>query len=131
MKSYLLDTSTIINYLRGVDKTVETINNIEGEFSSSHMCLSELYEGIYRVKEQEKAEKIITDFFRSLSKVYAIDEKIAKQFGEIRAHLKKTGNVLEDIDIFIAATCLVYGLTLITGNSKHFSRIKNLKILPG
>lgn len=131
MKSYLLDTSTIINYLRGIDKTVQTINNIEGELSSSYICLSELYEGVYRVKEQKKAEKIVTDFFRSLSEVYTIDEKIAKQFGEIRAHLKKTGSVLEDIDLFIAATCLVYGLTLITDNIKHFSRIKNLEILPG
>lgn len=131
MKSYLLDTSTIINYLRGIDKTVQTINNIEGKLSSSYVCLSELYEGIYRVKEQEKAEKIVADFFRSLSEVYTIDEKIAKQFGETRAHLNKTGNVLEDIDIFIAVTCLVYGLTLITDNIKHFSRIKNLEILSG
>lgn len=129
MKSYLLDTSTIINYLRGVDLTVKTINNIEGELCSSYICLSELYEGIYRVKEQEKAEKVIKDFFQSLSEIYTIDEKIAKQFGELRAHLKKTGNMLEDMDIFIAATCLVYGLTLITENKKHFSRIKNLEIL--
>lgn len=129
MKSYLLDTSTIINYLRGVDLTVEMINNIEGEMCSSYICLSELYEGVYRVKEQEKAEKVVKDFFQSLSEVYTVDEKIAKQFGEIRAHLKKTGKVLEDIDIFIAATCVVYGLTLITENKKHFFRIKNLEIL--
>lgn len=129
MKSYLLDTSTIINYLRGVDQAVRTINAIEGDLCSSYICLSELYEGIYRVKEQEKAEKIVADFFQSLSEVYTIDEKIAKQFGEIRASLKKTGNVLEDIDIFIAATCLAYGLILITDNRKHFSRIKSLEIL--
>lgn len=129
MKSYLLDTSTIINYLRGVEQTVKTINNIEGELCSSYICLSELYEGIYRVKEQEKTEKIVREFFQSLSEVFTVDEKIAKEFGQIRAHLKKTGSILEDIDIFIAATCLIYGLTLITDNKKHFSRIRNLEIL--
>ncbi len=128
MKSYLLDTSSIINYLRGVDQTVKKINNTEGELCSSYLCLSELYEGIYRVKKQGTAEKIVKDFFQSLSEVYTIDEKVAKQFGELRAYLKKTENVMEDIDIFIAATCLVYGLTLITENRKHFSRIKNLEI---
>ena len=34
----------------------------------------------------------------------------------------------EDIDIFIAATCLVYDLTLITNNVKHFLHIDNLKV---
>lgn len=129
MKSYLLDTSIIISYLQGRDNSVKLLNNIEGELTSSYVCLAELYEGIYRVRNKLEIEKSVTDFFKSLSALYSIDEKVAKQFGEIRAKLKIGGNVIEDIDIFIAATCLVYDLTLITHNEKHFSRIKNLEIL--
>lgn len=129
MKSYLLDTSIIISYLQGKDNVVKLLNNIEGELSSSYVCLGELYEGVYRVKNKLEVEKTVTDFFKSLSALYSIDEKVAKQFGEIRAKLKLQGTVIEDIDIFIAATCLVNDLTLITQNVKHFSRINNLKIL--
>ena len=41
--------------------------------------------------------------------------------------LKKQGNIIEDIDLFIAATCIVYDLTLITFNQKHFLHIPDLK----
>lgn len=129
MKAYLLDTSVIVNYLQGKKQIVTLLDTIEGELVSSCICLAELYEGVYRVKNKLEVEEIVISFFKSLSKIYPIDEKIAKCFGEIRAELKKEGNVIEDIDIFIAATCLVYDLTLITQNIKHFSHINNLKIL--
>lgn len=129
MKSYLVDTSIIISYLQGKSDVVKLLNDMEGELASSYICLAELYEGVSRVKNKLEIEKSITDFFKSLSKLYTVDEKVAKQFGEIRAKLKIEGQVIEDIDIFIAATCLVYDLTLITHNVKHFSRINNLKIL--
>lgn len=129
MKSYLLDTSIIISYLQGKVEVVSLLNDTEGELTSSYICLAELYEGVSRVRNKLEIEKSVTDFFKSLSEIYTVDEKVAKQFGEIRAKLKIGGNVIEDIDIFIAATCLVYDLTLITHNIKHFSRINNLKIL--
>lgn len=129
MKSYLLDTSIIISYLQGKDDTVKLLNETDGELTSSYLCLAELYEGINRVRNKLELEKNITDFFKSLSEMYTVDEKVAKQFGEIRAKLKAGGQVIEGIDIFIAAICLVYDLTLITHNVKHFSRIENLKIL--
>ena len=129
MKSYFVDTSIVISYLQGKADVVKLLNDIEGELTSSYICLAELYEGVNRVKNKLEIEKSVIDFFRSLSKLYTIDEKVAKQFGEIRAKLKIRGEVIEDIDIFIAATCLVYDLTLITHNIKHFSRINSLKIL--
>ncbi len=129
MKSYLLDTSIIISYLQGKADVVKLLDDIEGELTSSYICLAELYEGVSRVRNKSEIEKSVTDFFKSLSELYTVDEKVAKQFGEIRAMLKIGGNIIEDIDIFIAATCLVYDLTLITHNVKHFSRINSLKIL--
>ena len=126
MKSYLLDTSVIIDYLRGKEQAVELLNNIQGELSSSYFCVSELYEGVYRAREKERVEESVKTFFHSLSGIYTLDDSVAQKFGELRARLKKQGNVIEDIDLFIAATCLVYGLTLITYNKRHFSHIEEL-----
>lgn len=128
MRSYLLDTSIIINYLQGKENIVALLDFLDGALSSSYVCLSELYEGVYRAENIEKTEKIVLTFFKTLSAVYSINEKVAKKFGEIRTQLKTKGNVIEDIDIFIAATCLVHDLVLVTGNVKHFSRISSLKV---
>ncbi len=128
MISYLLDTSVIIDYLRGKETAVQLLDNLEEEFSSSYICMSEIYEGVYRVNNPKEIVKEVTKFFTSLSGIYGVDEGIAKKFGEIRADLKRKGTLIEDLDLLIAATCLVYDLTLITFNQKHFSRIANLKL---
>lgn len=128
MTVYLLDTSTIIDYLRGKQPVVELLNTIEGELHSSYVCLAELYEGIYRVTNSAKVEESVNKFFASLSFVYGIDAKVAQKFGEIRAGLKRKGEIIEDLDLILAATCLVNNLTLITANKKHFSHVPDLQI---
>lgn len=128
MKSYLLDTSVIIDYLRGKKDAVELLNTTEGQFFSSYVCLAEIYEGIHRVSNREEKEEVATNFFASLSGIYGIDWEIAKKFGEIRANLKRRGKVIEDLGILLAATCLVHNLTFITFNQKHFSRIGDLRL---
>ena len=128
MKSYLLDTSIIIDYLRGKEPVVSMLDTLEGEFCSSYVCLAELYEGIYRVENRAQIERSVVNFFRSLSDIYSVDSNVARYFGMIRAGLKTKGAVIEDLDILIAATCLSYDLILVTRNVKHFSRVKNLKI---
>lgn len=127
---YFLDTSTIIWYLKNDPKIVSQIDNLEGELTSSYICLAELYEGVYRaLNGAEKIEEGIKNIFDGLSHIYNIDWEIANKFGQLRAKLKKKGEILEDIDILIAATCLTYNLILVTSNIKHFQRIENLKLL--
>lgn len=128
MKTYFLDTSVIIDYLRGKEEVVNLINSFKGKLVSSYICQSELYEGIYRSKNRS-AESTILEFFSGLSKTYGLNQKIAQSFGLLRKNLKQKGEIIEDLDIMIAATCIVYGLTLVTFNKKHFSRIKGLDII--
>ncbi|MEK7522570.1 MAG: type II toxin-antitoxin system VapC family toxin [Patescibacteria group bacterium] len=128
MKTYFLDTSVIIDYLRGKKDAVDLVNNLKGKLVSSYICLSELYEGIYRSKNKE-AESTILKFFSGLSKTYGLNQKIAQEFGHLRKILKQKGEIIEDLDIMIAATCIVYGLTLVTLNKKHFLRIKKINII--
>ena len=51
-----------------------------------------------------------------------------RKFGEIKATLEQKGTPLADADIIIAATALEEGLTLVTGNVRHYNRIKSLVI---
>lgn len=128
MNACLLDTSVIIDYLKGKPEIVDLINNLEGEIFSSYICMAELYEGVNRVKDKKQMAKIVDKFFSSLNGIYGVDQNIAQKFGEIRADLKRKGNIIEDLDLILAATCLVNNLTLITLNQKHFSHVDKLEL---
>lgn len=128
VNSYLLDTSIIVNIFRGKKEEQKLIESLDGERASSFVCLAELYEGVARSRDREKEEDNLVKFFSRLHNVFGIDNEVAKKFGETRAQLKAQGNIIEDLDLIIAATCITYNQTLITRNQKHFSRIPDLRI---
>ena len=47
---------------------------------------------------------------------------------EIYAELRRTGNVIEDDDLFIGCSALENDAVLLTNNARHLSRIPNLMI---
>ena len=129
MNSYLFDTSIIVNIFRGKKEEQKIMEDLEGERTSSFVCLAELYEGVARSRNRQEEENNLVKFFSRLNNVFGIDNEVAKKFGEVRSALKKSGNVIEDMDLLIAATCIAYNQILITHNKKHFLRIPELKIL--
>jgi predicted nucleic acid-binding protein len=44
------------------------------------------------------------------------------------ANLRRQGEILPDADILVAATALANDCVLVTGNEKHFRRIKGLEV---
>lgn len=51
-----------------------------------------------------------------------------QRFAAIRAELRRTGRMISDLDIIIAATALQYDLTLLTFNRRHFERVTGLRL---
>jgi tRNA(fMet)-specific endonuclease VapC len=49
-----------------------------------------------------------------------------EEFGRLRALLRRGGQLITDFDLAIAATALAHGLTVVTHNTRHFSRIPGL-----
>lgn len=128
MRSYLIETSVIIDYLRGREQATALLGSLDGNLSSSYICIAELYEGLFRVTNRATHEQAVQTFFNSLDVIYGLDQEITQKFGELRAVLKQSGNIIEDFDLLLAATCIVYNLTLITFNKKHFSHVKELML---
>ena len=48
-------------------------------------------------------------------------EEIARKFGEVRASLFDSGTSVPEMDLFIAATALEHGLTVVTRNLSDFA----------
>lgn len=49
--------------------------------------------------------------------------KAARNYGDLRAVLEKVGTRAEDRDLMIAAHAIAIDATLVTNNTRHFSRI--------
>jgi len=51
----------------------------------------------------------------------------AEEAGKIRAELEQSGTPIGAIDDLIAGTARAHRHTIVTGNTKEFDRVKNLK----
>jgi len=117
MPAYLLDTSVLIDYLRGKKETVTLLTKLFQEGSSLGFSPINIIEVLAGMKEHE--EKITRSFLDSLE-YYELTKDIADQAGEYKRTHQKKGIVLSVPDVAIAATAIIYNLTLITGNPKHY-----------
>lgn len=113
-----LDSDIIINFLRKSHKAKETLNKLGGEFYTTQINLFEIWSG--RLIDEEKT---IKEMLNSLIK-FDFDEDAAIKAGDIMVNLKKSGNIIDFRDLFIASICIVNNLELLTNNKKHFERLK-------
>lgn len=127
--SYFLDTSIAISYIRGNREIISLVDNLKGSIYCSHIVSAELCEGIFRVRNPKKMENDIEDFLSGMDGMMPVNFSVAYEFGKIRAELKKSGNVIEDLDILIAATCVANNLTLVTLNKRHFEKVEGLAVI--
>lgn len=122
----VIDTGIFIEHLRAKDKFKTALYLIpeNTEISISSVSLYELYMGA-TTKEKENDIQLLTEDLQILSFTESVSIKAAQIYHELR----KGNKMIEFRDIFIAATCLVYELPILTLNKKHFKRIKGLEIL--
>lgn len=117
MSSYLLDTSVIIDYLRGKKATVNLVKDLFYKGSNLGCCainIAETYAGMLE-KERGATEQFIDGL-----EYYEISRSIAKRAGDYKRQYAQKGVGLSVPDVTIAAVAVDYELTLITGNSKHY-----------
>lgn len=125
---FLLDSDQIISYLNGRKETVKKIDNLaEEELFTSVINVAEVLEGIYGADKRGQRLLQLNEFLQDI-RVLLIDRKVADKFAKIRSDLRERGSLIDNMDIFIAATALVHNLILITNNKRDFERIKGLKL---
>ena len=126
---YLLDTDWVIHYLRGKRQSIVTriLELTSSGLALSSISLAELYHGVYTSARKEENLAGISDFLSGVT-VILPDEQIAERFGIEKAYLRDQGLVVDNFDLLIGCTALVYDMTLLTNNTKHYEMIQNLKI---
>jgi tRNA(fMet)-specific endonuclease VapC len=129
MASFLLDTNFCIHFIRGRAWARSALAAVQVlDVAISAVTVGELYEGAHRsdhpTKELAKTEAFLAPF-----EIMPLGREEAQEWGMIEARLRKEGNPIEAEDAMIAATARKHGLTLVTGNIKHFERVKGLKVV--
>jgi tRNA(fMet)-specific endonuclease VapC len=126
----MLDTNICIYIIKQQPATVlkRFLEYKVGDIGISSITLSELRYGVAKSTHREKNSKALDEFIIPLE-VVAFDEDAAHVYGDIRANLKKAGTPIGAMDMLIAAHAVAMGVTLVTNNSREFSRIPILDIV--
>ena len=129
MRESLIDTDILSMFLRGNPKVEANIEKYLSQFSTINISILTYYEIMsgLRHKNAKRQLESFWEFCGNVS-IIPISQESADESANIYAKLKKTGKIIDDIDILIAGICLENRFVLVTNNKKHFSRIKNLKI---
>jgi len=91
------------------------------------VTLAELLYGAAFSARPEDNRRAVEDFAGGVV-ILGIDPTVARAFGDIKANLRRRGELIEDFDLLIAATAHARGLTLVTNNAEHFRRVPDLRL---
>ncbi len=126
-----LETTLLVDILRGNEKAKETLEKIDKETDVKTIAspsIMELVSGaISKPKIKGEKDKVI-NFLDSFT-IFDLDKESSILAGEIEAELSQKGEIIEPEDIMIAAIAINNNETLVTRNTRHFERIKGLKVL--
>lgn len=125
---YLLDTNILISVIRKKQSVARMIGSFQKkELNISVITLAELRIGAYKSNNPKKSLMEVEDLIDNFS-LTDFDRLCADRFAWIKYSLARKGRLIEDTDIIIASTALANRMTLVTSNTRHFERIKDLKL---
>jgi tRNA(fMet)-specific endonuclease VapC len=126
--AYLLDTNACIQILNSPNSPVtqKTLLIPSQEIYICTVVYSELYYGAYESTNVNRNLTHLENLFTEFADL-PLDRQAAKIAGNIRARLHTLGTPIGANDLLIAAIALANDLTLVTHNTREFSRIDGLK----
>jgi len=125
-----LDTSAVIDIFKGNERIKQFLENNKEPLAATVMTYLELFFGLNPENPKHATEgKYYTEFFKSLYNV-DLSKDTCEEASKIFWRLKKEGKTIEQFDCAIAASFLTNGINkILTGNPKHFEKIKQLNVI--
>ncbi len=127
--TYLLDANTCIQFLNGRSENVR--RRLESERPEDIVLCSvvkaELLYGAFKsARPTENLDRLRFFFRRFISLPF--DDRATEVYGNLRARLERAGTLIGPNDLFIAAIALSQDVTLVTNNTREFSRVAGLRL---
>lgn len=128
---YLLDTNILSEFIKrkpNANLLARLVSEPAHTLSTSCICIMELRFGSALREDFEIFWQIITKEILYRVNILPIGEKEVLAAGDILAGLRKTGQNIGLEGVLIAASAITNQYTMVTANTRHFSRIAGLQL---
>lgn len=125
----LIDASILIEYERGrLDLDRHLAQRRQDDFYLSVVTASELLHGVHRaVQSGVRAKRsALVEALLGRFPLLPVDLATARAHAQLWADLSAAGKLIGPSDLWLAATCLAHGLTIVTANVREFARVPGL-----
>ena len=119
----VLDTSSLIDYLRGVEATYD-LTDEENEVAITTITYHEIMVGLKR-KRSKREEKFFRRLFSEV-KILPFDTKAAEESSSIAARLMAIGKEINALDILIAGIAIANGADRIITRDTDFKEVAKI-----
>lgn len=119
----VLDTSFLIDYLRGVEATYD-LTDEENEVAITTITYHEIMVGLKR-KRSKREEKFFRRLFSEV-KILPFDTKAAEESSSIAARLMAIGKEINALDILIAGIAIANGADRIITRDTDFKEVAKI-----
>jgi tRNA(fMet)-specific endonuclease VapC len=129
---YLLDTNVCIALINGTSSKIRArfaeVLRQKTPLATSTIVVYELWYGVAKSELAARNARALAAFLNSNIEVIEYSEKDAQAAGQIRAELERRGERIGEYDTLIAGQAYCRNLTLVTANTREFTRVKNLNV---
>lgn len=124
----LIDTSALIEYMRGNRRAKELINKINiSRRYLPHIVAAELYHGQYRIGKSRSEMSLLEGMISSFRMVLS-DAETSHYFGQVKSALEKVGKPIPVNDVWIAALAKQHKLPLLAKDA-HFRNVVGIELI--
>lgn len=124
---FLLDTNTLIYYFKGQGNVAQKLLATRpDELAISSITLFEMETGLLKAVQAKSRRKQL-DAFAEAARIWDFDPPAAAAAAEIRAALERKGRPIGILDTLIAGVALTHRATVVTHNTREFSRVPRLE----
>ena len=123
----LLDSSTLVHYLRGEPAVVRRFQqSSRRELRIPSVVAYEVAFGALRSRGR-RHRSAVSSLLEAIPQI-PFDGAAAAEAAHIRADLEGRGLRIGPMDLLIAGTAVSRGAVLVTSNTQEFRRVKNLRL---
>jgi predicted nucleic acid-binding protein len=127
----LIEASILIEAERGrLDLEAHVAQRQDEAFFLSVITASELLHGVHRAVHPEVRTKRAAFVEGILERfpLLPVDLATARAHAQVWAALMAAGQMIGPHDLWLAATCIAHGLTMVTANVREFARVPGLQV---
>ncbi len=126
---YLLDTNICIYIAKHNPPIVRErfARHAADELAMSVITLGELRFGAEKSQSRERALTVINQL-ETMMLIAPLSESVGEHYGQIRATLQRTGQIIGNNDLWLAAHARSEGWILVTNNEREFIRVEGLQV---